>query len=122
MQSSVLFTTRYRRSRGHSSILFSQDPHADEICGWGDDCEKWFLEKYWQRKPVLIRSAVALNEKLNINKFDLMSLAIEDDVESRLMVRRGQRISKEYGPFDYNAFESLPQKNWTILVQVRRLY
>ena len=76
---------------------------------------KHFLTRYWQKKPLLIRQAIPDAAGM----FDAKTLceaAQNEDVESRLVLRRKERWQLLTGPFD-----SLPGKRarfpWTLLVQ-----
>ncbi|MBB5189647.1 50S ribosomal protein L16 3-hydroxylase [Silvimonas terrae] len=75
-----------------------------------------FLTEYWQKQPLLIRNAWQDFPEL-VDLPRLMSLAQQDDVESRLIEYRDQRWSMEHGPFRASRFERLPQTDWTVLVQ-----
>ena len=94
-------------------------PQADEIWGWDSQSANQFLDKYWQKKPVLIRSALPNVSNLRFDKLGMFNLACEEDVESRLLVKRGRKWTKEYGPFDEETLDTLPEKDWTLLVQVK---
>jgi 50S ribosomal protein L16 3-hydroxylase len=48
---------------------------------------------------------------------DLQALAGRDDVESRLLVRRGRDYDLAYGPLRKADFRGLPARDWTLLVQ-----
>lgn len=94
---------------------------ADEIIGWDDDHRNLFIERYWQKRPVLIRNAFGNLEQLLQFDFprDLFDLACDDDVESRMIIqKKNNKWNKEYGPFDKEYLDSyLNKSNWTILVQ-----
>jgi hypothetical protein len=83
---------------------------ADEITGWVDGFEDLFLKKYWQKRPVMIRKGLPrIEEYLKcLCKDDMLKLSLDDDVESRLIVRKGQKWNKEYGPFDEETTADLP--------------
>lgn len=101
-------------------------PIADEIIGWNRDFHDTFLKTYWQKKPLLIRKAIPSIEtalKLTLPD-DLLQLACEDDVESRLIVKNERNTyEKTYGPFEEAELlksgkrNILPLRDWTILVQ-----
>jgi 50S ribosomal protein L16 3-hydroxylase len=78
-----------------------------------------FLAEYWQKKPLLIRNAI---EEFSppVDGDDLAGLALEPEVESRLIV--GDEWSLEHGPFDEARFTNLPERNWTLLVQAVNLW
>lgn len=75
-----------------------------------------FLAQYWQKKPVLIRGAIPGFTSL-ISGDELAGLALEDEVVSRLVVDQGQEWTVEHGPLPESRFASLPDSNWTLLVQ-----
>lgn len=77
-----------------------------------------FLRDYWQKKPLLIRQAIpGFQPPLDIN--ELAGLALESLVESRIVMQQGDQGTYELfnGPFDENFLQTLPEKNWTLLVQ-----
>lgn len=76
-----------------------------------------FLRDYWQQKPLLIRAALpGFESPLTGN--DLAGLALEEDVESRLVLERGrQPWELRNGPFTEADFAGLPDSHWTLLVQ-----
>ncbi|MGQ4877574.1 JmjC domain-containing protein [Billgrantia sp. LNSP4103-1] len=77
-----------------------------------------FLRDYWQRKPLLIRGALADFES-PLDPDELAGLACEEGVEARLVEEEGPdgpwQVS--HGPFDEAVFGELPERNWTLLVQ-----
>ncbi len=78
-----------------------------------------FLAEYWQKKPLLIRNAIP-DFVPPINGDDLASLSLEPEVESRLIT--GNKYQLEHGPFDERRFRTLPNNNWTLLVQAVDLW
>ncbi len=77
-----------------------------------------FLDEYWQKKPLLIRNAFPELES-PLDADELAGLALEPEVESRLILENGKAgpWELETGPFDEQRFQQLPEKNWTLLVQ-----
>ncbi|HEX7029499.1 MAG TPA: cupin domain-containing protein [Gammaproteobacteria bacterium] len=75
-----------------------------------------FLERHWQKKPLLVRQAIP-NFESPLDANELAGLACESNVESRLIEKRGDRYALEQGPFDAKRFAKLPRQNWTLLVQ-----
>jgi 50S ribosomal protein L16 3-hydroxylase len=75
-----------------------------------------FLRRYWQRRPLLMRRAIAGFRGL-LSTRELFALAARDDVESRLVLRERGRWSLAHGPFRRADFRALPKRNWTLLVQ-----
>ncbi len=77
-----------------------------------------FLAEYWQKRPLLVRGAMAA-ELPRVSPEELAGLACEDHVESRLIERPadGRAPSLRHGPFKPEDFSSLPATHWTLLVQ-----
>lgn len=76
-----------------------------------------FLKEYWQKKPLLIRSAFPEFKPL-LEPSELFAMVQQDDVESRLINSQRQHWSLKNGPF--TASDDLPLKqksDWTLLVQ-----
>ena len=73
-----------------------------------------FLANYWQQKPLLIRSAIAPFEP-PLSSDELAGLALEEEIESRIIECREQNWRLSHGPFTAADF----QRNcpWTLLVQ-----
>lgn len=76
-----------------------------------------FLRDYWQQKPLLIRNAFP-NFESPIDGDELAGLALEEEVESRLVIEHGKHPWElQHGPFSEETFAQLPASNWTLLVQ-----
>ncbi len=75
-----------------------------------------FLRKHWQKEALLVRGALQGLARI-VTARELTTLALRDDVESRLVVRDGARWSLAYGPFRRADFRVLPARNWSLLVQ-----
>lgn len=76
-----------------------------------------FLRDYWQKKPLLIRQAIPDFES-PIDADELAGLALEEEVESRIVIEHGERPWElRRGPFAEDAFSTLPAREWTLLVQ-----
>ncbi|MFB4390324.1 MULTISPECIES: JmjC domain-containing protein [unclassified Pseudomonas] len=76
-----------------------------------------FLRDYWQKKPLLVRQAFTDFES-PIDPDELAGLALEEEVESRLILEHGERPWElRRGPFEEDAFAELPERDWTLLVQ-----
>lgn len=82
-----------------------------------------FLRDYWQKKPLLIRQAFTdFKPPLTID--ELAGLALEDMVESRIVLEEGTNDEGKKepwqlfnGPFTEEFFQQLPKEKWTLLVQ-----
>ncbi|MDP3847925.1 MAG: cupin domain-containing protein [Pseudomonas sp.] len=76
-----------------------------------------FLRDYWQKKPLLIRQALP-NFESPISPDELAGLALEEEIESRLVIEHGQQPWElRRGPFAEDEFNKLPERDWTLLVQ-----
>lgn len=77
-----------------------------------------FLDKYWQKEPLLIRQAFP-GYQCPVTPEELAGLACEEDVESRLIMEQGgeKPWQVEHGPFAEERFTQLPATHWTVLVQ-----
>jgi len=76
-----------------------------------------FLRDYWQKKPLLVRQAFP-DFVSPIDADELAGLALEEEVESRLVLEHGERPWElRRGPFAEDAFSDLPERDWTLLVQ-----
>ncbi len=73
-----------------------------------------FMRQYWQKKPLLIRAAVP-NFKPLVNEAELLALAANDEVESRLVEHTAKGWKLSQGPI--NKPPGKKKKDWTLLVQ-----
>ncbi|WP_444935717.1 JmjC domain-containing protein [Microbulbifer sp. JMSA004] len=91
---------------------------ASPLTHLGDMPIEVFMRDYWQQKPLLIRNAFA-NFESPISGEELAGMALEEAVESRLVLENGESGPWELrtGPFTEEDFLSLPKTHWTLLVQ-----
>ena len=76
-----------------------------------------FLRDYWQQKPLLVRQAIPGFES-PISADELAGLALEEEVESRLVLEHSAHPWElRRGPFAEDTFSQLPERDWTLLVQ-----
>ena len=75
-----------------------------------------FLAGYWQKEPLLVRSAAPEYRDV-VTRTALFALATRDDVQSRLVQRQRTHYSVAQGPFTRAHLARLPPRNWTLLVQ-----
>ena len=73
-----------------------------------------FLRDYWHKKPLLIRQAIPYFKPV-LSRDQLLSLARNDDVESRLISHFGKRWQIKHGPLA--ELPAITKKGWTMLVQ-----
>jgi len=73
-----------------------------------------FMQQYWQKKPLLIKQGFKqFQDPLSAD--ELAGLALEEDVESRLVQCTDGNWQLETGPFE--DFTRFGEKDWNILVQ-----
>ena len=77
------------------------------------DREK-FLARYWQREPLLIPNAIE-NFSVPLSKHQLAGLALEEQVESRIIECRDNTWTLQHGPFQNKDYQR--DTPWTLLVQ-----
>ena len=77
-----------------------------------------FLERYWQKQPLLVRGAVP-DIGVSLSADALLALACEPGVISRMIAAPGDDASwtLRRGPFEPMDFEALPDHGWTLLIQ-----
>lgn len=79
-----------------------------------------FLEHDWQRRPRLLTGALPGFDS-PLSPDELAGLALEDEVESRL-VSGDDVFTLEHGPFPEARFAETGDENWTLLVQAVDLW
>jgi 50S ribosomal protein L16 3-hydroxylase len=76
-----------------------------------------FMRRHWQKKPLLVRQAVA-GIALPASRAEIFALAARDDVESRLIECDAQGCWRlRHGPLPRRALPALSRPAWTLLVQ-----
>jgi 50S ribosomal protein L16 3-hydroxylase len=77
-----------------------------------------FLRDYWQKRPLLLRNAFP-GFVSPLSPEDLAGLACEDAALSRIVAheRAHDRWLLRHGPFPEEMFPTLPDHDWTLLVQ-----
>ena len=75
-----------------------------------------FMRRHWQRKPLLVRQAIA-GVAPPLERAALLALVENEEVESRLVVRNGPRWTLRHGPMPRRALPSPRKPGWTLLVQ-----
>lgn len=79
--------------------------------------QQQFLQRYWQKKPLVIRGAFT-PPVADFTADDLAGLAMEQAVESRLIQQVAEnQWTLQNGPFSAETFADLPETAWTLLVQ-----
>lgn len=80
-----------------------------------------FLSEFWQQKPVLIQGFIDQFQD-PLDGDELGGLALQAEVESRLVHNAGNSYELSHGPFAEETLRSLPQRNWTLLVQAADIW
>ncbi len=75
-----------------------------------------FMKRHWQKKPLLIRQALP-NMKPLIERAKLLEMVESEEVESRLIVRKGAHWTLKKGPMGRKSLPSFKTPDWTVLVQ-----
>lgn len=73
-----------------------------------------FLSRYWQKQPCVIKGGLSEFMDL-VDEHQLAGLAMEEEIDSRIISRDGERWQVKHGPFE--DFEQVCQNKWTLLVQ-----
>ena len=85
-----------------------------QTINWGELTPEQFLKEYWQKKPLLIKGAFK-NFTDPIDANELAGLAMENEIESRIIANQNNKWQVEQGPFE--SFDKFGEQNWTLLVQ-----
>jgi 50S ribosomal protein L16 3-hydroxylase len=79
-----------------------------------------FMQRHWQKKPLVIRQAIA-GFVAPVDRAGLVELAAQPEVQSRLIVQanaaKKQGWKLRQGPFVRRALPAFKQPGWTLLVQ-----
>ena len=75
-----------------------------------------FMREYWQRKPLLVRQALpGFTSPIAFD--EVLALARDPDVESRLVSAFDGKWALARGPFGARQIPSRRRPDWTVLVQ-----
>lgn len=86
---------------------------------FNDVSREEFLQKYWQKKPLLLKKALP-NFKSILDENELAGLALEESLESRLVIESPESSpvwQLKKGPFSEEELSALPKKHWSLLIQ-----
>ncbi|MCX0499864.1 ribosomal protein uL16 3-hydroxylase [Erwinia billingiae] len=73
-----------------------------------------FIQRYWQKRPVVLKRGFK-NFVDPISPDELAGLAMENEVDSRLVSHQDGKWQVSHGPFE--SFDHLGENNWSLLVQ-----
>jgi 50S ribosomal protein L16 3-hydroxylase len=84
-----------------------------------------FMDRHWQRKPLLVRQALPGIEP-PVARAQLFAMLEDDSVESRLLSRQGEGDAQTWqfkrGPMPRRSLPTIKQAGWTVLVQGLNLH
>ncbi len=82
-----------------------------------------FMRRHWQKKPLLVRQAIAGFTPF-LSRSELFRLAAREHVESRLIVRQDSGVGwrMKSGPLAPRSLPPLARPGWTLLVQAVDLH
>lgn len=120
--------TAARSSSSVSDHLFQGELfHSQDGIGFNMDGAERFLRQYWQKRPVVFRSALDATQLTELLTPDeLAGLACEEDVSSRMIIHWGGLPDAPQnkpdwellvGPFQENDFAKIPDTHCSLLVQ-----
>lgn len=75
-----------------------------------------FMKRHWQKKPLLVRNAIPHFVPC-VGCTELVALAGQEGVESRLIVDSDKGWKMKHGPLAKRSLPPFSQKKWTFLVQ-----
>ena len=75
-----------------------------------------FMKRHWQKKPLLVRNAIPGFVPC-VGRAELVALAGQEGVESRLIVDSPKGWKMKHGPLPKRSLPPFSQKKWTFLVQ-----
>jgi 50S ribosomal protein L16 3-hydroxylase len=75
-----------------------------------------FMKRHWQKKPLLVRNAIP-GFLPCVGRSELVALAGQEGVESRLIVDSDKGWKMKHGPLAKRSLPPFSQKKWTFLVQ-----
>jgi 50S ribosomal protein L16 3-hydroxylase len=75
-----------------------------------------FMKRHWQKKPLLVRNAIP-NFVPCVGRAELVALAGQEGVESRLIIDSDKGWKMKHGPLAKRSLPPFSRKKWTFLVQ-----
>lgn len=75
-----------------------------------------FMKRHWQKKPLLVRHAIP-NFVPCVGRAELVALAGQEGVESRLIIDSDKGWKMKHGPLAKRSLPPFSRKKWTFLVQ-----
>ena len=75
-----------------------------------------FMRRHWQKKPLLVRAAIPGFTPL-LSRAELLKLAADEEVETRLIVKDSHSWRMLNGPFTARNLPAGSRPGWTLLLQ-----
>ena len=100
-------------------VAFNQEPDMNTeqpLALLGGLSPSQFMKRHWQKRPLLVRNAIPGFVPC-VDRADLVALAGEEGVESRLIVDSAKGWKMKHGPLPKRSLPPFSQKKWTFLVQ-----
>ncbi len=100
-------------------VAFNQEPDMNTeqpLALLGGLSPSQFMKRHWQKRPMLVRNAIP-DFVPCVDRADLVALAGEEGVESRLIVDSAKGWKMKHGPLPKRSLPPFSQKKWTFLVQ-----
>ena len=73
-----------------------------------------FIQRYWQKRPVVLKRGIK-DFVDPISPDELAGLAMENEVDSRLVSHLDGKWQVSHGPFE--SYDHMGENNWSLLVQ-----
>ncbi len=102
------------RVRSCRAVVTPYNPSMQEAL-LGGLSARAFLQRHWQKRPLLVRRALPGFTGV-IENSALFALAARNDVESRLVERRGTKWKVQDGPIARARLPGARRRDWTLLV------
>ncbi len=93
----------------------------------GDMNAETFMSTFWQKRPCLFKQVLSERVASFPDENELAGFALEEEVESRLIlgspgISQPSELTLSHGPFNSETLTSLPETNWTLLLQSMDLW
>ena len=75
-----------------------------------------FMRRHWQKKPLLVRAAIP-GFAPALSRAELLKLASNEEVETRLIVKNNDSWQMKHGPFTARNLPARSRPGWTLLLQ-----
>lgn len=75
-----------------------------------------FMQDFWQKRPTVLKGGFA-NFIDPISPDELAGLALEEDIDSRMITNTDGKWTASHGPFEESIFVELPADHWQLIVQ-----